>query len=162
VESLCIGPVLNLLGGERRAAIFSAFLLAPASLLEIRQSFSFYLTVLCPAISLSVDLMGLSLRSLVTRVAPEDSIASVLAALDVLQNAVSVTVPFYRTLLFAYLASAGTDDVASMKGDPPPVPWIISSSIHWVLAGLAFSYLVLTRDGTTIGFIKNRCEKKES
>jgi hypothetical protein len=63
---------------------------------------------------------------------------SVLAALDVLQNATAVSVPFYRTLLFYFLGSS-----EAMKGDPNPMAWIFSSGCHWLLAACAMGYLLL-------------------
>lgn len=145
VQSTLVGPLLVWLGGERSAAVSAALVLMFATFLELQQNIFFFLLFLCPVISLSVAVMGLSLRSLVTHVAPTESLGSVLAALDVLQNAAKVSVPFYRTLLFRALG-AGHHPVAAMKGDPDPFAWIISSGIHWLLAGLLLGYLLLSPD----------------
>jgi MFS family permease len=121
IQSFLVGPLMTRCGGERRAACYSALLLSTATLLELQRSLPFYLIVLCPAISLSVAMLGLSLQSLVTHVTPKESLGSVLAALDVLQNATAVTVPFYRTMLFAFLGPGGDGADVAMVGDPDPV-----------------------------------------
>jgi hypothetical protein len=87
--------------------------------------------------------MKVSLRSLLTRVAPEESIFSVFAALDVLQNASAVTVPFYRTFLFRLLGGSSGTLTTAMEGDPDPVAWVFSSGLHWVVATAAISYFLL-------------------
>jgi hypothetical protein len=93
-----------------------------------------------------MSITNLSLQTLVTHVAPTDSMFSVLAALDVLQNAVSVSVPFYRTLLFRWLAP-DRRQTAAMEGDPDPVAWVRASAAHWVLASAATAYLLLGGSG---------------
>ena len=91
-------------------------------------------------------MIGVSLRSLLTQVAPKDSIGSVLAALDVLQNAASVSVPFYRTFLFKLAATYGKEDVdADMLGDPEPRVWLLSSFIHWSMFALVLMFLLLPK-----------------
>jgi hypothetical protein len=80
---------------------------------------------------------------MVTQVAPAHSIFSVLAALDVLQNAVSVSVPFYRATLFS-LMPKDTGSQVVMQGDPDPVAWILSSSVHWVVAAGVMTYLLFS------------------
>jgi hypothetical protein len=142
VQSALVGPLLVALGGERKAVVFAALLLAVATFCEIRQSLSFFLIFLCPVISLSTALLNLSLRSLVTHVAPKESMGSVLAALDVLQNATAVSVPFYRTMLFGLLG--GNNEHAQMKGDPNPIKWVTSSGIHWLMAAVVMACLLLS------------------
>jgi hypothetical protein len=61
--------------------------------------------------------------------------------LDVLQNTVSVSVPFYRTVLFRLLPAK---NASAMQGDPDPVAWVIASAFHWVVAAAALSYLFLS------------------
>ena len=147
VQSLLIGPLLTRVGGERKAICLSSILLAVATICEIRQSFPFFIVILSPAISISITMMHVSLRSLLTRVAPHDSIFSVFAALDVLQNASAVTVPFYRTFLFRVLAGGGSRGKLSpaMEGDPEPVMWALSSGIHWIIASMAMTYFLWPR-----------------
>ena len=142
VQSALVGPILHWSGGERRTTAFFTALLAVAVFLESRQSLPLFLIVLCPIISLCFSMTSLSLQTMVTHVAPAHSIFSVLAALDVLQNAVSVSVPFYRTMLFGLLAK-DTGAKAAMAGDPDPISWVLSSSLHWAVAAVAASYLLL-------------------
>ena len=144
VQSALVGPLLSFLNGERRATVFAAILLAAATFLELQRSLSLFLGLLCPAISLSMALLNLSLRSLVTHVAPKESMGSVLAALDVLQNGTAVTVPFYRTMLFCLLGA--NNESAAMKGDPNPMKWVASSGFHWLVAALVMGYLLLSSD----------------
>jgi MFS family permease len=143
VQSALVGPLLKILGGERRAIFFAALLLCAATFLELKRSLFFFLIILCPAISTSLALLNLSLRSLVTHVTPKESMGSVLAALDVLQNATAVSVPFYRTMLFSFLGSQNAENFA-IKGDPNPMAWIVSSGCHWLLAAFAMGYLLLS------------------
>jgi len=143
IQSTLIGPLLSAMGGERRAVCLAASLLAAATFWEMQRSISLFLVALSPAISVSTTMMNVSLRSLLTRVAPEESIFSVFAALDVLQNACAVTVPFYRTFLFRILDGSSSDHHASMEGDPDPISWVVSSGLHWVIATLVMAYLLL-------------------
>ncbi|CAJ1954384.1 unnamed protein product [Cylindrotheca closterium] len=152
VQSICVGPLLHYLGRgakspEARAISISALILGVATLAERQQSLPLFLMVLSPLISTSMTLMHLSLRSLLTREAPKDSLFSVFAALDVLQNVAAVTVPFYRTFLFRILNQVTSDDeiaeAATMEGDPNPLSWVISSSLHWLVAWGIMSYLLL-------------------
>jgi hypothetical protein len=149
VQSILIGPVLKQVGGERRAVILSAGLLAAATFLESKGNFNLFLSLLSPSIALSTTMMSVSLRSLLTQMAPENAIFSIFAALDVLQNASAVTVPFYRTFLFQYLGkltgNTSHEDVIGMQGDPEPVAWVIASGIHWTLAAVAMAALLLPR-----------------
>jgi len=141
VQSTLVDRVLNLSGGERRATYLFTGLLAVAVLMEIQRSLLLFLLVLCPIISLSFAMQSLSLQTLVTQVAPKKAIFSVLAALDVLQNIVSVSMPVYRTVLFRVLASDQEEN--AMEGDPDPVAWIVSSAGHWIVASIAISCLLL-------------------
>jgi hypothetical protein len=145
VQSALIGPVLTQSGGELRAVILAAGLLAVATFLETPGSFPLFVLVLSPAIALSTTMMSVFLRSLLTQVAPQDAIFSIFAALDVLQNASAVTVPFYRTVLFRILRtnSDGSDNDAEMEGDPDPVQWVVTSGIHWTFATIVMGLLLL-------------------
>jgi hypothetical protein len=131
-------------GGERRAVVAASALLAVATFLEAQRSIGVFLVGLSPAIALSTTLMSVSLRSLLTQIAPQDAIFSIFAALDVLQNASAVTVPFYRTFLFRLLGG-NKNTGTSMEGDPDPVAWVFSSGMHWVAATVTMAYL-LRRD----------------
>lgn len=138
-----VAPVLQWTGGERPATLCCVAVMAVAVWLESRQSLVLFLAILCPIISLSFCISELSLQTLVTHVAPPSSMFSVLAALDVLQNAVSVSVPFYRSWLFAHLQK----DTAhgAMQGDPDPVAWVQVSALHWGVAAVVLG-AILTRD----------------
>jgi MFS family permease len=148
IEYCFIAPVLKWSGGERRATCFTAFLLAIAIALQAchKASLALFLALVCPVTSLAYSVMFTSLQTLVTTVAPLDSIFSVLAALDVLQNAVSVTVPVYRTILFAKLTTETTHamtrttvspEKTMIAGDPDPGSWLFSCTLHWFVAAAA-------------------------
>lgn len=144
VQSLFIKTLLNAAGGERRAAFFAASCVALATLIEIHANFSVFACIVCPLVAASLGMLGLSLRSLVTQTAPKDSLGSVLAALDVLQNAASVTVPFYRTFLFGLVKRMGEVDTnAAMTGDPEPRLWLLSSFMHWAVFASILGFLLL-------------------
>jgi predicted MFS family arabinose efflux permease len=143
VQSALVGPILSLSGGERRTTCIFTGILAVAVFFESLQSLPLFLIVLCPVISLCFSMTSLSLQTMVTHVAPAHSIFSVLAALDVLQNAVSVSVPFYRAILFGLLAK-DTGSKVTMEGDPDPVAWVLASSVHWVVAAGAMTYLLFS------------------
>jgi MFS family permease len=134
-----VTPVMQFTGGERRAICICTAVLTVAVFLESRQSLPLFIFAICPILSLCFAISDLSLQALVTHVAPTHSIFSVLAALDVLQNAVSVGVPFYRTLLFRWLPS----EHALMQGDPDPVSWIYASTLHWFAAAMIMIPLLL-------------------
>jgi hypothetical protein len=140
VNSFLVGPLIQWSGGERQAATYSALIMAVATFLEVNGNLHVFLLILAPAIAMSMAVMSLSLRSLITHVAPKESLGSVLAALDVLQNATAVTVPFYRTLLFALL---GGEHRGTMAGDPEPARWVLSSGVHWLVAAVAMGFLLL-------------------
>ena len=143
IQSFLVGPLTTWIGGERRAAFYSALLLAVATLFELQRSLLVFLMILCPAISLSIAVLGISLQSLVTQVTPKDSLGSVLAALDVLQNATAVTVPFYRTLLFFLLGPGGE---VGMVGDPDPMSWVVTSTVHWSICAVSIGYFLMSSE----------------
>lgn len=143
VQSLLIGPLLAQTGGERRAACLATLILALATFWEMQQSISIFVFALSPAIAISTTMINLSLKSLLTRVAPEESIFSVFAVLDVLQNASAVTVPFYRTFLFRLLGGGSQALKTTTEGDPDPVAWVFSSGLHWIVATAVMSYFLL-------------------
>lgn len=133
VQTFLVRTLLSRLGGERNAACVAAFVLSLATFCEVHATFSMFVGLVCPLVAISVEMISVSLRSLLTQVAPKESLSSVLAALDVLQNAASVSVPFYRTVLFRILNNVGQEDEsASMVGDPDPRIWLLSSTLHWV------------------------------
>eukprot|EP00554_Chaetoceros_debilis_P004144 CAMPEP_0194090780 /NCGR_PEP_ID=MMETSP0149-20130528/40559_1 /TAXON_ID=122233 /ORGANISM="Chaetoceros debilis, Strain MM31A-1" /LENGTH=497 /DNA_ID=CAMNT_0038775161 /DNA_START=90 /DNA_END=1580 /DNA_ORIENTATION=+ len=141
---------LQRLGGEYKAVCFAAGAIAVATTLELNSNFTFFLCIVSPMLGAANSLLRLSLRSLVTQVAPKESLGSVLAALDVLQNVCSVSVPFYRTLLFHFLTGYeqegdGFDSSqdGSMRGDPCPRMWLKSSLIHWTITALLMSHFLL-------------------
>jgi MFS family permease len=146
VQSSLIGPLLTRLGGERQAVCLCSIILAIATFMEIQQSISLFLMVLSPAIAITMAMMHVSLRSLLTRQVPKDSVFSVFAALDVLKNASAVTVPFYRTFLFQILGSGWStkyhQSTSGMEGDPEPIAWVLSSGIHWVFAFVTMTYFL--------------------
>ena len=140
VQSFLVGPMIRWSGGERRAATYAAIILALVTFLEANGNLYAFLLFLAPAVSLSMSVMSLSLNTLITHVAPKESLGSVLAALDVLQNVTAVTVPFYRTLLFEIL---GGEHRGTMQGDPEPIRWVVSSAAHWFVAAVAMGFLLL-------------------
>jgi hypothetical protein len=93
VQSALVGPLLKWVGGERKAACLVALLIAITTFCEMQRYFPIFLLPLIPAISLSTTLLKISLRALLTTVVRGDSIFSIFAALDVLQNVTQVTVP---------------------------------------------------------------------
>lgn len=151
VQSVMVKPLLASVGGdERKAACLGAIVLTGATALELCWSNLYVFgMVVCPLVAVSVSMLGLSLRSLVTKVAPRDSLGSVLAALDVMQSAANVTTPFYRAFLFEVLGrvSGHEDEDATMRGDPDPYVWLASSVVHWLVLTAALAYLLLWRRG---------------
>lgn len=149
VQSSLIQPVLERAGGERRAIFLAAILLAGSTFVEAQQNFIVFLCAICPSIALSTTMMSVSLRSLLTQAAPGDAIFSVFAAMDVLQNASAVTVPFYRAFLFRVLNRSNYQDDReastnqnAMDGDPEPVAWVLCAGFHWVVASACMFYLL--------------------
>lgn len=159
VQSLCVRALLTASGGERRSACIGAAVLVIATLGEVHANFEVFISIVCPAVAIADAMIGVSLRSLVTQAAPSESIGSVLAALDVVQNAASVTVPFYRTLLFKLAIYYGSrDEHASMAGDPEPTIWLILSSVHWMMLLVAQAYLLFPTQSERS---TRRCAKKK-
>jgi len=152
VQSFLLRTLLTRLGGEKKAACIAAVILAGATLCEVDANFQVFISIVNPLVAVSVGLIGVSLRSLLTQVAPKNSIGSVLAALDVLQNAASVSVPFYRTFLFKLAATYGKEDVdADMIGDPEPRVWLVSSFLHWSMFAVVLMFLLLPKATTSKG-----------
>ncbi|KAL9186198.1 hypothetical protein ACHAXT_005436 [Thalassiosira profunda] len=157
VQSFLLRTVLAAAGGERKAACFAVALLAVTTLCEVHASFEVFICMICPAVAVSVGTIGVSLKSLVTQVAPKASIGSVLAALDVLRNVASVTVPFYRTFLFTVASYYSEEDEdASMAGDPNPKVWLLSSFLHWTAFAVVISFLLLPKSNVEDDGKKNR------
>jgi hypothetical protein len=159
VQSALVGPLLKWVGGERKAACLVALLIAITTFCEMQRYFPIFLLPLIPAISLSTTLLKISLRALLTTVARGDSIFSISAALDVLQNVTQVTVPFYRTTLFKLLGGGTGKRKASMEGDPDPVAWVFSGGLHWGVAAAAMSVLLLPNGRGSMGE-KRRVSKR--
>ena len=147
VQSFLVSTLMAIAGGERFAACVAAVVLAGATLTEVKANFTVFVSVVCPLVAVSVGIIGVSLRSLLTQVTPKDSIGSVLASLDVLQNACSITVPFYRTLLFNTMAGYSEDENADMIGDPQPQMWLISSFLHWSVFAIIIMFLLSRQSG---------------
>lgn len=133
------------LGNEYRAACFAALGIIIATMLEFSANLYIFIGIISPIISVSNSVLRLSLQSLVTKVSPKESLGSVLAALDVLQNLASVTVPFYRTILFKIMSCCAKeeDHDACMLGDPCPSMWLQSSLLHWILTALLLCHFLL-------------------
>lgn len=150
VQNFFIGTLLSTLGGERKAACHAGAILAAATLVEVSADIRLFVGVISPVVAVASGLMSISLRSLVTQVTPKDSLSSVLAALDVLQNLASVTVPFYRTSLFYLMARySGGDKEAEMAGDPTPFVWLASSVLHWTVFAILIRSALLGADLTS-------------
>ncbi|KAL3790034.1 hypothetical protein HJC23_011390 [Cyclotella cryptica] len=161
VQSFFVRTLLSVFGGERNSACIAAFALSLATLCEVHATFPIFACLVCPIVATSVEMISVSLRSLLTQVTPKESLGSVLAAMDVLQNAASVTVPFYRTVLFRFLVkniSGKEDEDASMMGDPDPRVWLLSSFVHWAGFATLVSWLLFSRKHADKDEIK---EKKE-
>ena len=158
VQSFLVSKLMAIAGGERYAACAAAVVLAGATLVEVNANFKVFVTVVCPLVAVSIGMIGVSLRSLLTQVTPKDSIGSVLASLDVLQNCASVTVPFYRTLLFNIMAGYSEDENADMIGDPQPQVWLISSFLHWSLFAIIIMFL-LSRQSDKWADIDNKKDR---
>jgi MFS family permease len=141
-QSLLVGPTMARIGGERRATSFFTLAVALALVVQTTAPLFIFLGVVCPVTSLAYSMISLSLQSLVTHIAPPTSIFFILAALDVLQNAVSISVPFYRTWLFTMLNS-NTRENAAMKGDPDPESWTVACMLHWIVAAVVIGVIML-------------------
>lgn len=144
VQTFLVQSLLVRMGGEFIAPCICAGIMVIANLMELVGSFPFFLAVICPLSSGAMAVLLLSLKSLLTQVSPKESLSSVLAAVDVLQNAVSVTVPFYRTLLYSVLQDRDLDSAIVGSGsDPDPRLWVISASIHWFITAIIMCLLLL-------------------
>ena len=146
IQNTLIKPVLEKAGNERRAAFIAAIGLALATLLESGANLYVFLCIVCPLVSTCVSILGLTLKSLLTQVAPKGTLSSALAALDILQNVVAVSVPFYRTVLFSVLeymtkCIKGGVEQCMMTGDPEPRVWLLSSAVHWLIFALIVHWL---------------------
>ena len=154
VQSFILKHLLSAAGGERRAACIGSVVMAIATFCEVYASFNTFALLVCPLVALSVGMIGVSLRSLTTLEAHKlNSVGSVLGALDVLQNAVQVTVPLYRTFLFNFMMD---DEDAAMTGDPTPEVWLLSSFFHWI----AFAFII-TCLLVSVGVDKNATKDTE-
>lgn len=151
VQWKLVSMVLHWTKGERRAIVCGAVLLALAAGLEsltlpyISPSTALlvFLALWGPLFSLCTAMCNLSLSTLLTHVTPHQSIFSVLAALDVLQNAVSISAPFYRTILFRVAGSMDSE------GDPDPMAWVQLTAVHWGLAAMVVASLLLVISSET-------------
>lgn len=159
IQTFFLRYLLSVAGGEKRAACIGAILVALATLCEVYASFNVFALCVCPVVAAAMAMISVSLRSLTTLEAHKDSLGSVLAALDVLSNALSVTVPFYRTFLFK--AIADDDDDAAMIGDPTPQRWLMSSFVHWVLFALIVTCLLLRQPSSSKMRIKDEDSMKK-
>jgi MFS family permease len=164
-QSMLVGFLLRVSGGERRTTCLFTGLLSLAVGLEVLRSLSLFICILCPMISICFSMINLSLQTLVTQVAPIDATFSVLAALDVLQNIAQVSVPFYRTTLFHLLGKNKNIDsfkksTTTMEGDPDPVSWILSSSVHWICATVLVTYLLLFRNTSEWEQSEKECQRQ--
>jgi hypothetical protein len=158
IQSFFLPFLLSACGGEKRAVCIASMIMALATLCEVYASFTIFAVWVCPLVAISVEMISISLQSLTTLEAYKlHSLGSVLAALDVLQNAVSVTVPFYRTFLFNFMAN---DMEAAMTGDPTPEVWLLSSFFHWVAFAIIVTCLLLWQKDVETDGKANDTEKK--
>lgn len=147
-QAFFVQASLQALGGEYNAACTAAAAMALANGMQIQAPL--FLSIGLPMTSISVAILNVSLMSLITQVAPKHSLASVLAALDVLKNMASVTVPFYRTFLFRMLGRSISGDgqdghgggSTTMVGDISPLLWVKSSVFHWLLVTILLTYIL--------------------
>jgi MFS family permease len=139
VQSLLVAKVLRYVGGERRAIVICAAFILISVWAETYRSLYLYLLVVTPVNSLATAVLSIALQSVVTQAAPATALFSVLAALDVLQNATAVFVPFYRTFWFDALLPKSTF-AAAMHGDPDPLAFCWMSAAHWAMVVVATAY----------------------
>ncbi len=143
-QTFSVQSTLKLTGGEHNAICAAMVAITITTAMELRSSIYFYLLVVCPVVVVANSLLRLSLQSLMTQISPKKSLSSVLAALDILQNIFSVSVPFYRTFLFNLLSdenNKGSDGI----GDPNPILWLKCSILHWFLASVIMMKLLRTK-----------------
>jgi hypothetical protein len=139
VQSLLVSKVLRCMGGERRAIVICAALILISVVAETYRSLYLYLLIVTPVNSLATAVLSIALQSVITQAAPATALFSVLAALDVLQNATAVFVPFYRTFWFDALLPKSTF-VSAMHGDPDPIAFCWMSAAHWAMVVVATAY----------------------
>ena len=157
VQSFILKHLLSTAGGERKAACIGSVLMAIATFCEVYASFKTFALLVCPLVALSIGMIGVSLRSLTTLEAHKlNSVGSVLGVLDVLMNAVQVTVPLYRTFLFNFMMN---DEDAAMPGDPTPEVWLFVIVFHWV--AFAFIITCLLVQLPSVGVDKNVAKDAE-
>jgi len=162
VQSSMIKPILHFMGGELNAACTASFVMALAAFVEFNANFEQYLALVCPLLAIGIGIIGVSLKSTVSKVAPKSSLSSVFATIDVLQNVAAVTVPFYRTFLFRLTRPENWQQENHSTGDPDPSQWLIASGIHWILATCLFSYLLLWRSPCKALTLDEYAEKEKS
>jgi len=151
VQTSLLRPLLRLLGGERIAACYASFGLSISYLIQAKLNLGGFICLVSPLVAIFGNLLSVSFKSLVTQVSPRESLGSALAALDVLQNIAAVSVPFYRTALFAglsYLRNMSEDAQLGEGGSKKeqevnPYQWAVSSSVHWFLLGVALYSIIL-------------------
>ena len=134
---------------EQQFIVYSSLTLGILSFMETQANLHSYTLVIIPIMTLANIVLHTSLRSLLISSTSSitTSVHSILATLDVFQNAASVTVPFYRTFLFQMLNSTNDHDNhtdTSLLGDPHPQSWLVTSGFHWILGSFIFSTLLLS------------------
>jgi Major Facilitator Superfamily len=160
VQSTLVDHIMKIIGGERRTTCIFTVVAAMAMAMETRQSLPLFLLMISPILSVSFAMTDLSIQTLLTTVAPSNAVFSVFAALDVLQNAVSVSVPFYRAILFRWL-TPDSAETAIREGDPDPIQWIWTSSLHWCIAAGCVSFLLLTNESAWRRKLKHDYDSKD-
>mmetsp|Transcript_13912 Transcript_13912/g.18185 ORF Transcript_13912/g.18185 Transcript_13912/m.18185 type:complete len:465 (+) Transcript_13912:186-1580(+) len=178
VQSRLVKPLLDWYGGEMKSAVVGTIILSMTTFVETQASIPLFVAFIAPLVAISMPLVDLSLKTLVTKVAPKATIGSALAVLNVLENLAAVTVPFYRVVLFqilswishcipqnydlANLLSHLSECTPKMSGDPEPVLWILSAGIHWLVLALVFLLLLGPETRKTkrssSGFSKDKVE----
>ena len=134
---------------ERHFIVYSSLTLGILSFMETQANLQSYTLIIIPIMTLANIVLHTSLRSLLVSSTSSitTSVHSILATLDVFQNAASVTVPFYRTFLFQMLDSTNEYDSrtdSSLLGDPHPQSWLVTSGLHWILGSFVFSTLLIS------------------
>jgi hypothetical protein len=145
-------------GGEANTACISSMVMALVTYLELHCTLFSYLAIICPLNAVALAMLGVCLKSLVSKVAPKSSLHSVYATIDVLQNIAMLVVPFYRTVLFGMTQGDGQsiDDLLSRNintikttGDPDPRYWLTISVWHWAIATCTIAYLLISESSQT-------------
>lgn len=131
--------LIQVIGSESLVICIAAGAIGFANVLELGCSFMLYLAIVLPIIAIAHAMIRLSLKSTLMKEGQKsNSVGSVFAALDVMQNAASVTVPFYRTAL-----------LSSFEDDTSPEVWLQSSCLHWILSTFVMSALLLKEPDLT-------------